>query len=157
MAGARPKATPVRRDPDRRRTQAGHDPTALERSDPSKKYKWVHPDDRRSAFGVRGHEQRGWGIEMASQGGVIPQRGACSAVGQPVEMDGYVLMSIAREAFQRAEDEGVYGNSGQRALDDIEERISARDGGLGQLAHNRQYFDLVNETSPNALVGAEGV
>ena len=153
MAAAK---TPVRRDPDRRRTQAGHDPTVLENRDASKKYKWVHPDDGTAIFGIRGHEQRGWVIEMSVQGGVIPQRGACSKVGQPVEMDGYVLMSIPKEEFERIEQEGVHGQTGQRYLDEVEELISAQ-GGINMPRASRQYFKLENETSPNALVGAEGV
>jgi len=122
--GARPRvASPIRRrDPNRRNTQAGVDPTKLIRTDPLRKYKLVHPDDR-STNSVRNHEHRGWEIERGTKGGVMLERGACSKEGEAIEMDGYVLMSIAREEFERIEREGYYGNGGQESLDDIEDQI----------------------------------
>jgi hypothetical protein len=155
MAGARPKATPVRVDPSRRKTRAGHDQTALTGADPTKKYKWVHPDDK-SDFGIRAHGFRGWTVEMTGDSSVMPQRGACSMPGEPVQMSGYVLMSIPREKFAVIEREGEFGNGGQDSLDEIEEMIAA-EGGRDVPRVNRQYFDLVNETSANHRVGAEGV
>lgn len=151
MAGARPKAaSPITRraDPDRQHTQAGIDPTRLERKDPNRRYKWVHQDDR-SSNSVRAHEHRGWEIEIGREGGPIPEAGACSKLGEPVENVGYVLMSQPKEEFERVQREGFHGNSGQEAMDRIESQISRRgaapfDSGAGL----RGIADLENTTTP---------
>lgn len=138
-----PKNRP-RRDPPRRKTFTGFDPTKLLNPDPSKRYKFV--DKAAKMGGVRSHESHGWEIVSFTKDGPQLRIGTESRMGEPIEMDDMILMCIDREEHARVQREGQYGESGQELLDAIDAQI-INPGGIDGLAVSpTEDLDVVNET-----------
>ncbi len=121
--------------------------------DPAFTYKFVAPH---GIGGVRSHEQRGWHIVMESKDGPKLAIGATSKEGEPMELEGLILMRQPIDVFERNERDGSPGTGlGQRHFDLIESMI-ADPGGLDGIARQGgQYAQIVNETKPNRVVSAE--
>ncbi len=131
------------------------DQTALLNKDPAFKYKLVHP--HASIGGVRSHEQRGWSIVMDSEDGPKLAIGATSRPGEPIELEGLVLMKQPIDVWERHERDGSAGTGlGQRHFDMIEQMIADPSQGFDGIARQGgQYAQIVNETKPNRVVNAE--
>lgn len=136
--------TRPRKDPPRRRSFTGYDPTKLLSPDPGKKYKFVDPSAK--IDGVRSHESRGWTVVLNSKDGPKLEIGGSGKSAEPVEYDGLVLMSIDREEFARIQREGQHGESGQELLDEIDRQIlNPRGGGIDQI--RSPLAQVMNETT----------
>ena len=147
MAGARPKNLPPRRDPVRGRPRLiGFDQTKLIGGNPERKYKLV--DKAASMNGVSQHEQRGWEIVLQAKDAPQLQVGTGARAGEPVELDGHILMSLPKEEWQRVEEEGQYGERGQALLDEIDAQITDPHGGADTGLRSNRYAAVINETKP---------
>lgn len=157
MSSPRPKAvSPTRKDPrpEHSASLLVMDQTALRNTDPGFKYKFVQ---QHGIGGVRSHEGRGWSIVMDHPDGPKLHIGATSREGEPMELDGLVLMKQPIDVWERNEREGSPGTGlGQRHFDLIEQMISDPNTGLDGIARQGgQYAQIVNETKPTRVVNAE--
>jgi hypothetical protein len=143
MAG-RPKQV-VRRDPPRKRSFAGYDPTKLLNADPQFRYKFVDPSAKMD--GVRSHESRGWEIVLRTKDGPVLMVGTEAREAEPIDYEGMILMRLPKEAFERVDREGQHGQGGQDLLDAIDEQIT-NPGGLDGLGASNRYGEVLNETKP---------
>lgn len=158
MASPRPKHVhPTRKDPrpESAAAQMVMDQTALLNPDPAFKYKFVHPHAQ--IGGVRSHQQRGWSIVMDTPDGVKLAIGATSKEGEPMELEGLVLMQQPVDVWERNERDGSPGTGmGQRHFDLIEQMIADPSVGMDGIARQGgQYAQIVNETKPNRVMNAE--
>lgn len=101
--------------------------------------------------GVEWYKMMGYRVEIAEKDGVRPKGGATVDFGQPIQVMGMTLMSCTKERKAELDAVGFDGVSGQRAVDEIEDRIIDKDGGIDEsrgIYGRRAYYSVHNETKP---------
>lgn len=125
--------------------------SAIIGGDPKKRYVWAYKVGESIGF----YENRGYEIELTSPDGprsaVARKKGV--AMGQPVEWNSNVLMSI--DADEQAE----YEAAGQAHVDQLESRIISKGGGVDNLRgisglrgrDNQPILSLENKTQATTV------
>ena len=140
-----------RTDPASRNIDGMHSAGDLRNKDPKKRYVWVNKLSEDLGPGY--YEHIGYTVERSGPGAPVPAMGRTSrASGEVIEFRGMQLMSIQNEEWEELERAGEYGQSGQALIDEREEQIIKRRGGMidpfrGIHANKRPTFvDFENKT-----------
>lgn len=147
----------VRQDPKPRLVDGAKGKDRLVGADPDRKYVWANRSD---ASGEQYYEGLGYRVERrAANGGdgVRPWARVTCKPGEPIEMSGHVLMSIAREDADRIEREGDGDSIGQDGCDAIEKQLINRKSGMHGSDPMRGISSSVtyiaqNQTTPSVVV-----
>jgi hypothetical protein len=145
-SGKQKQGKPPRRDPKPRLVDTSFSMNVLVNRQPGVHYCYVQKGDQ-----VPMMELKGYKVQRFTKDGVRPQcvPGAFKE-GEPIEVNGAVLLAISKEDYDQLFFYGQGGASGQDLLDELEKQImdpetSARD----QLHTVRGYrkFGVTNETT----------
>lgn len=150
MAKAQKKS--VRIDPPQRPIDGGIPYFNVKDKNPDREYIWVYKAAGQD-FNVEHYEYLGWEIECYRADGPRPAIMTVGKVeklnGQPIEVRGNVLMSIAKERHEEIVEHGDDGISGQKAADVMERRL------LDRTKHVKDAMRGINPRLRDAGFGVE--
>jgi hypothetical protein len=123
----------------------------LENRDPTRHYVYANASQAQVG-GVQWYKMLGYRVERLEPGGVQPRGGATCEVGELITVMGNTLMSCTLERKAELDNYGYDGQSGQRAVGEIERQIVDPDDGIdasrGLYGKHGPYYSVFNETKP---------
>lgn len=143
---------PARKDPSPRNLDGSAIWARLKNRDPDRFYVWVNKGDSES---LATYEFGGYTPELYTETGPKLMGGRTGAqLGQQLEMRGMLLYSISRADHARLEQEGLDGDGGQQAIDQLEARIVDKRGYDPLRGIRRNLVSLIHEIeAPRTEVG----